>query len=105
MSEFCLVLCTFPSISDAEQAAHQLVNKKYAACVNILPQVRSVYRWQGQVQQDQEVQLLIKTRQELIEQAQSLIESVHPYDVPEWLVIDITKGSDAYENWMRNSLL
>jgi periplasmic divalent cation tolerance protein len=104
MSDFEIVLTTCGDRETAERIAHRLVEQRLAACVNILPGVQSVYRWQGAVQSEPEVLLLIKTKAPLIQQVQSTIASLHSYDVPEFLVLPISAGSDAYMAWMAASL-
>jgi periplasmic divalent cation tolerance protein len=104
MSDFEIVLTTCGDRQTAERIAHRLVEQRLAACVNILPGVQSVYRWQGAVQSDPEVLLLIKTKAALIHQVQSTIASLHSYEVPEFLVLRISGGSDAYMAWLGASL-
>jgi periplasmic divalent cation tolerance protein len=104
MYDFQIVLTTCGDREIAERIAHRLVEQRLAACVNILPGVQSVYRWQGAVQSEPEILLLIKTKGPLIHQVQSTIASLHPYEVPELLVLPISSGSDAYMAWMAASL-
>ncbi|WP_416306956.1 divalent-cation tolerance protein CutA [Neptunicella sp. SCSIO 80796] len=103
-TEFCIVLCTCPQKSIAEQIAHAAVSQELAACVSIIDKVESVYLWQGEVQQDNEVQLIFKTKRQLTDDLFKLVISFHPYDVPEWLILDVASGSEAYLNWVRDSL-
>ena len=86
--------------SDAEKFASQLVEEKLAACVNIALAMRSVYRWKGAVERADERQLLIKTSSTQLTALESRIRSLHPYDVPEFVVIPITGGSDDYLSWL-----
>ena len=79
-------------------------NSDLAACVNILPGVQSVYRWQGAVESEAEVLMLIKTKASLIQEVQSTIASLHSYEVPEFLVLPILGGSEAYMAWLEASL-
>jgi periplasmic divalent cation tolerance protein len=104
MAEFQIVLSTCGDRDTAERIAHRLVEQHLAACVNILPGVQSVYRWQGAVQSESEVLLLIKTKATLIEGVQSTIASLHSYEVPEFLVLPISGGSPAYMAWLEASL-
>jgi periplasmic divalent cation tolerance protein len=104
MSHFQIVLTTTSDRKTAEQIAHRLVELRLAACINILPGVQSVYRWQGAVQSDSEVMMLIKTKAPLIEQVQSTITSLHSYEIPEFLVLPISDGSEAYMAWLEASL-
>lgn len=81
--------------------AHQLVEQRLAACVNVLPPMLSVYRWQGQVQQAQEVQALIKTCAGRLEALTATIVQLHPYELPEILAISPGAGLPAYLDWIR----
>ena len=101
--KFVIVLTTLPADGDAEQFASRLVEEKLAACVNVLPPMRSVYRWQGVVERADERQCVIKTTAPCITPLEALIRSLHPYDVPEFLVIEITQGSAAYLSWLAES--
>jgi len=100
MSDFVIVLTTFPADGDAEQLASRLVDERLAACVNILPVMRSVYRWQGVVERADERQLIIKTTKECVVRIEALIRGLHPYDVPEFLVVPVQGGSAAYLAWI-----
>jgi periplasmic divalent cation tolerance protein len=99
-----VLLCSCPSSAVAEQLAALLVEKQAAACVNILPGVTSVYRWQGQIEKDKEVLLIIKSSGEGIAQTTELVQQHHPYDLPELIALPITAGSQAYLNWIDESI-
>ncbi|GLX78969.1 divalent-cation tolerance protein CutA [Thalassotalea insulae] len=99
-----VILSTCPSQEVAEQIADTLVKENLAACINILPQITSIYQWQGKIERDQEVQLLIKTKVELFPVINDRITQLHPYDVPEVIALDITQGSHAYLQWIDESL-
>ena len=101
---FALMLCTCPDSESARQIAQHLVENKLAACVKIVPQVESFYIWQDALQQDTEVQLLIKTKAALFEEVNTAICSKHPYDVPEVVAIDISQGNSAYLDWLTQSV-
>ncbi|WP_438865338.1 divalent-cation tolerance protein CutA [Neptunicella sp.] len=103
-AEFCIALCTCPDKTIATQIAHTAVNQRLAACVNIIDKVESVYLWQNETQQDNEIQLVFKTRHQLIDDLFKLVIRLHPYDVPEWLILDVANGSNAYLDWIRDSL-
>jgi periplasmic divalent cation tolerance protein len=104
MADFQIVLSTCGDRETAERIAHRLVEQRLAACVNILPGVQSVYRWQGAVESAAEVLMLIKTKVLLIQEVQSTIASLHSYEVPEFLVLPISGGSEAYMAWLETSL-
>ncbi len=99
-SEIQLALCTCPDESTADRLAETLVERKLAACVNMIPTVRSVYRWQGKVQRDGETLLLIKFAGHRAGQLKEAILEQHPYDTPEIVVVDISDGSADYLNWV-----
>jgi periplasmic divalent cation tolerance protein len=101
-SDYVVVLSTFPADGDAEQFASQLVTERLAACVNIFP-IRSVYRWQGAVERSDERQLLIKTTTARLADLAIRIKSLHPYDVPEFVVLPILEGSRDYLSWVADS--
>ncbi|MBN7821466.1 divalent-cation tolerance protein CutA [Bowmanella sp. Y26] len=103
MSEFCLVLCTCPDQDSARTIARQAVEQRLAACVNIIPGLESVYRWQGEVMTDSEVQLVSKTYKTRLDALYTLVSELHPYDEPEWLVLDIADGSPTYLDWIKSS--
>ncbi len=104
MSDFHIVLSTCSERETAERIAHRLVEQRLAACVHILPGVQSVYRWQGAVESESEVLMLIKTKASLLQEVQSTIASLHSYEVPEFLVLPISGGSEAYMAWLETSL-
>ena len=97
-----LVLANLPDQALAERIADALVEQGLAACVNILPPVKSVYRWQGKVQRDTEVPVLIKTTQARYQELEQAILQAHPYDVPEIIALPITAGLPAYLAWMQD---
>jgi periplasmic divalent cation tolerance protein len=101
--EFALVLTTIPVDFDAAGLASKLVSERLAACVNILPAMRSVYRWKGAVEQADECQLIMKTTVTRLVELQDRLQQLHPYDVPEMLVLPIVGGGDAYLTWLRES--
>ena len=104
MTGFEIVLCTCPDREQAERIAHRLLALQLAACVNILPGVQSIYRWQGNIESAAEVLLLIKTSSALRERVQSTIAGLHSYEVPEFLVLPIAGGSEEYLAWLAASL-
>ncbi len=97
----CVVFCTVPEEALAKKLAIELVDKKLAACVKIIPNVTATYRWDEKVVNDTECQMIIKTVTDNVEAALTLVKTLHPYDVPEWLVIPDVQGSDAYISWVR----
>jgi periplasmic divalent cation tolerance protein len=99
-----IVLCTCPNQDIAKQIATELVMDKLAACVNIIPGITSIYSWQGEVMSDDEVQLLIKTQNCFFSALKLKIKTLHPYDIPEIVAIDIQQGDKHYLNWIKGSL-
>ena len=89
---------------DPSEIATQLVEKRLAACVNIIPQVHSVYRWKDKIQKDTEQLLLIKTVESQIDDLRDALFSMHPYEVPEFVVIRMDDLSSAYREWLISSL-
>jgi periplasmic divalent cation tolerance protein len=99
-SEYMIVFVTAPTGDDGRAIAQALVREKLAACVNILPGIRSIYTWEGEICEDEEVLLIIKTRAELFETLSALVKKVHPYDLPEVISISLTAGAADYLNWI-----
>jgi periplasmic divalent cation tolerance protein len=104
MSDHRLVLTTAGSHDEARRISHALVERRLAACVNIVPQVESVYRWQGNVEQAKEWLLLIKTTAGKFESVRDAIKDLHSYDLPECICINIEDGSAHYLKWMTESV-
>ena len=99
-----IVLTTLGASVDAGAFARTLVAERLAACVNILPVMASVYRWQGRVEEEREQQLIIKTTADRVEALGARLRELHPYEVPEVLVCRVSGGSDAYLQWLRDSV-
>jgi periplasmic divalent cation tolerance protein len=99
-----IVLTTFPADGDIAAFARTLVDERLAACVNVLPPMESTYRWQGAVEQASERQIVIKTTAARLADLNKRIATLHPYDVPELLVLQVAGGGDAYLQWVRESV-
>ena len=99
-----IVLSTWPADRDAAPFARALVEERLAACVNVLEPMVSFYRWQGAVEQSAERQLIIKTTAAQVEALTARIQALHPYDVPEVIVLPFEGGSDAYRRWVAESV-
>jgi len=104
MSDFVLALTTVPGDFDATKLAQELVGSGLAACVNILPGVKSVYTWDGLPQVDHEQQLFIKTTTDQIDALWNALPPRHPYEVPEFIVVPVVVGSQDYLSWVERSL-
>ena len=98
-----IILCTCPDRTTAERIAETVVSERLAACVNIAPGLTSIYRWEGQIQREAELLLLIKTRQEIYSLLEARIRELHPYQVPEIIALPIQAGSAAYLDWIADS--
>lgn len=99
-----LVLTTCPDEIVAKKIAQQLVTEKLAACVNMVPNISSIYCWQDEIHCDNEVQLLIKTDESKFAILNDRINQLHPYDVVEVIALNIQQGDKNYLNWITNSL-
>ena len=95
-----LIYTTFGTVKDAEKLGSLLIEARLAACVNIFPQIISLYVWKGKKQRDQEVAMLIKTRQSLVEQVLEAAKRHHPYETPALLVLDVTRSDADYCAWI-----
>jgi periplasmic divalent cation tolerance protein len=99
-SEACLLFCTCPDEVAASAIAERLVEERLAACVNRLPGIHSVYRWQGAIERDTEVLLLIKTARSRVDALTARLRELHPYEVPEIIAVSVTQGLPDYLNWV-----
>jgi periplasmic divalent cation tolerance protein len=97
-----VVLVTAPDQAVAEKISHSLLEKKLAACVNIIPGLISLYRWEGSVEKDQELLLIIKTRLALFEDLKDQVLLDHPYQNPEVIALPIETGADPYLKWIES---
>jgi periplasmic divalent cation tolerance protein len=100
MTDKAIVLTTCANAEDASRIARALLERRLAACVNIVPGVRSLYHWQGKIEEDAELLLLIKTTQAAIGALKLAIADAHPYDVPEVVVLEIADGAASYLDWI-----
>lgn len=100
-----IVFCTCPDRPSAEALAQHLVERRLAACVNLLPGVRSIYRWQDAVERADEIQLLIKTVHERFEALRAAVQAMHPYELPELIAVEAAAGSVPYLDWIGASTL
>ena len=95
-----LCFCTCPDLESAQRIADMLVEERLAACASVLPGLRSVYRWQGAIERADEVLLLIKTTRERIEPLTARVASLHPYELPEVVAVEVAGGLAAYLDWV-----
>jgi periplasmic divalent cation tolerance protein len=104
MTDAVVVLVTTPSAEKAAEIARAVVGEKLAACGNVVPGLRSIYRWEGRVQEDAEALLVLKTQRRRFGELRDRILALHPYDVPEVIALPIEAGSDAYLDWIAQSM-
>jgi periplasmic divalent cation tolerance protein len=104
MTDKLIVLSTCPSEDEARRIARGLVEDRLAACVNILPGAKSVYHWQGRVEESDELLLMIKTRRDLLDKLGKRLSQMHTYEVPEGIAIPILDGLPAYLDWLDREL-
>ncbi len=100
MSQVIVMLTTWPDESGARAAAESWVNKKLAACVNILPPMLSIYHWDGELNHGHEHQLIIKTTRNQCDALKQMIQQTHPYECPEILQLPVEGGHPPYLNWI-----
>ena len=98
-----VVLTTWPADRDASTLARTLIVERLAACVNVLPEIASTYEWQGEICLDRERQLVIKTTRERVPALARRLHELHPYDVPEFLVLPVTAASAPYLAWLERA--
>lgn len=101
MENAMVVLCTFPDLDQARQIGAALVERQVAACVNLLPGVESIYRWQGKTERAGEILALIKTTR--YPDLEAALRELHPYEVPEIIALPIAAGLPAYLSWLAES--
>src|SRR5262249_32420838 len=104
MTETLVVITTTETKDDAERLAHLLVERELAACVQVLPQITSIYRWQGKVEQATETLLLIKTTRAAYPRLETAIKENHSYQTPEIIALTVEAGSDEYVSWLTASV-
>ncbi|MFH0825151.1 MAG: divalent-cation tolerance protein CutA [Pseudomonadota bacterium] len=104
MTEFILCLVTIDDYAKAVEIARRLVEAKMAACVNIIPEIRSVYSWKGKICDETERLLIIKTRRGLFEDLKDAVRAMHPYEVPEIISISIDEGLPEYLKWIHENV-
>ena len=95
-----LILCTAPDRKTAERLAETLVEQGLAACVNFSAPITSVYRWQGKIEQSDEIQLSIKTTKARYQACESALRAIHPYELPEIIAVPVEQGLDDYITWV-----
>ncbi len=104
MTDKVVAYTTCDDAEEAEQIARHLIDERLAACVSVVPAVKSYYRWKGSVESDDEILLLIKTSRDLIDAVRQALEKLHTYDLPELIVTPIVDGSPKYLAWLEAEL-
>lgn len=102
--QLVVAVSTCPDETTARQIAETLVSERLAACVNRVPGVQSTYVWDGQLQNDTETLLVIKTTAERIPEVEARLKALHPYELSEWLVLPVSGGSEPYLEWVRQGV-
>jgi periplasmic divalent cation tolerance protein len=102
--EFRVVLCTAGSDAQAREIARALVERRLAACVNVVPSVCSTYRWKGEIVEDGEALMIVKTSASRVEEVRRAVRELHSYDTPEVLVLDVSGGDADYLAWLGENL-
>lgn len=105
MTDYILVLITASSEREGEKIASALVKERLAACVNMIPGMKSTFRWKGQISTEEEVLLVAKTKDRLFEKVKKRVLELHSYEVPEVLALPILSGSEKYLSWIEEETL
>lgn len=100
MPDYIVLYITAPDEETSVKIARTLVKEKLAGCVNIIKNIRSIYFWQGKVEDEPEVLMIVKTRRELFDRLKERVKSIHPYSVPEIIAMPIIEGSEDYLKWL-----
>jgi len=102
--EYIIVFVTTSGVEESKKIASTLIEKNLGACVNIIPEVSSVYKWEGEICKDTESMMIIKTSESKFEKLKNRIKKMHSYDVPEIISFDIKRGDKEYFDWIDDSL-
>jgi periplasmic divalent cation tolerance protein len=102
MRDVVVVLTTMPDTARADELARTLVDERLAACVNVSAPMTSTYRWKGAVEREAERQLVVKTTRDRLEMLEARVRELHPYELPEFLVLTVESGSAVYAAWVHD---
>ena len=105
MADEIAIFVTADSPELARKIAEALVERRLAACVNLVPEIESIYRWQGEIQRDREILLIVKSIRSRFDEIEALVRELHTYQVPEVIAVSMDHGSTAYLNWLRESVV
>jgi periplasmic divalent cation tolerance protein len=100
MTDFSVIFVTVGNENEASKMAHVLVEERLVACVNIVPRIRSIYRWKGEVCEDEEFLMVMKTRSSLFARLQKRVQELHTYEVPEIIALPLAEGLPEYLHWI-----
>ncbi len=103
-AKYFVIYSTVPSLDEAEKISGALIKTKLAACVNIIPGIKSVYWWKGKIESSKELLLIIKTKKAVVPKIIKFIKNLHSYKVPEIIALPIIEGNTAYLNWIKDSV-
>jgi len=103
MTNAVVILTTMPDDARTDEVARALVDERLAACVNVHAPMTSFYRWKGAIEREPERQLVIKTTRDRVAALETRLRALHPYELPEFLVLPVESGSDAYLRWVSES--
>jgi periplasmic divalent cation tolerance protein len=104
MSKYVVILITAPKGEEAERIANLLVSEKKVACVNIIDGIHSIFFWEGKVSSEEEALLVVKTKENLLEDVITTVKNIHPYTVPEVIALPIIRGNLDYLSWIDDSV-
>jgi periplasmic divalent cation tolerance protein len=104
VSSVVIVLTTWPASSEAGAFARALVDERLAACVNVLAEMQSTYRWKDAIEVDVERQIVIKTTGARLAELEARVRALHPYEVPEFLVLRVERGAASYVSWLEDAV-
>lgn len=102
-TEEIVIFITAPNEEEAAKIARSIVEARLAACANIIRNIRSIYSWQGNIEDEAEVLMIVKTRRSLFNSLTARVREIHSYDVPEIIALPIVRGSDDYLKWLKES--
>ena len=102
--EYCVIYCSVPNEFTANLIATTLIDEKLAACINVLPKMTSIYRWENSIQTDEELLMIIKTHTSKFEIIKDKIKELHEYSLPEIIALPIIKGSNEYLSWIEKEI-
>ncbi|KXB07954.1 hypothetical protein AKJ55_01630 [candidate division MSBL1 archaeon SCGC-AAA382M17] len=99
-----IVFTTTDNVSEAEWIGERILDERLGGCVNIVPKIKSIFRWEGKIEKTEETLLIIKTTDEKLDELETRIGEIHSYENPEFLAISVDKGEEDYLEWLRESV-